>query len=316
MNILVTGSSGAIGKVAVKYFIENHFNVYGIDIRPSDFSDKKYTHKIIDIRQKDILNDYIGNLHIHTVCHLAAHVKVDESETCPSTYYQNNVIGSINILDSMVNNQIKNIIFASTAAVYGFSNLNDDFKETDECKPASVYGKTKLMSEYIIKDYVRAYGINAIVFRFFNVGGTADTDRPYHLIPLIVNRLCDNSDIFINGTDYDTSDGTCVRDYIHVLDICHAFLLATQNNLEGFSVFNLGSGTGYTVREIISACVAYSKSKSKIIIRNRRPGDPDILVADTDKILQELSWIPIRSLEEIITDTMSAYDIKPIIYDF
>ena len=304
MIYIITGASGFIGKKLVERLLKDKESiVIGIDINSSEINNDKYTHKIMDIREKidiDMPDEKV------MIFHLAALISVEDSMSDPNKYYNTNVLGTINVLEFMVKNNIKNIYFSSTAAVYSFgSNL---LKENDECNPSSIYGMTKYHSENIIKFYTERYDINAIIFRFFNVAGGRDTqDKPHHLIPVLVNNI--NKKWYIYGDNYDTKDGTCVRDYIHVDDIVSAFIKIIDYNFK-YEIFNLGSGAGYTVKEIINLLKEIIKKDytiPDIIITNRRDGDPGILVADTNKFRNKTGWRPDKTLNDIIVDTLRAY---------
>jgi UDP-glucose 4-epimerase len=238
--------------------------------------------------------------------------------TNPDVYYKNNIVSLINLLEYCKLKNIENFMFASTAAVY--STISETgYSETDSegSNPISVYGKTKLMGEQILQDYALAYGIKGYIFRFFNVAGGSELNhgQPIHLIPVIINNLIQKKDLYIFGSDYKTRDGTCLRDYIHVKDICSAFKLAIKHGFDhsSFKIYNLGSNQGYTVREIIYKIIEiYRKINNftysiNIIESNRRPGDFDVLLANSNKANLELNWTPEFTLDEIITDTILSF---------
>lgn len=319
MNIVVTGSSGFIGTVLVQDLIHLGYNVIGIDIKLPIIKHIRYTHFQVDITSK-ILNDLPIN-DILCVCHLAAKIRVDESMKDPILYYQHNVNGTLNLLTWCYNKNIKNVIFASTAAVYT-SELSDqngfiESNETDISKIHSVYGKTKLINEQMLHDYAKSYGFKGYIFRFFNVCGGSEKNHesPVHLLPILINNIINSKDINIYGSDYKTTDGTCLRDYIHLKDISNGFIKAVDKGFShtGFKTYNLGSGIGYTVKEIVYNVIsAYNKQKintfySKVNECPRRPGDIDILLANCDKANLELSWKVEHNLESMINDTLSDF---------
>ncbi len=315
MIFIVTGASGFIGQKLVSELLKNkNNNVIGVDIHAYECDNERYSHMMLDIRKKIDIKIPKNNEKI-IVFHLAALISVDESMNDPNQYYDTNVLGTINVLEFMVKNNINNIYFSSTAAVYSFgSNI---FSEQDNCKPTSIYGLTKYHAENVIKFYTKRYNINAIIFRFFNVAGGRDIQlKPHHLIPVLVSNLIkcnfDNTKWYIYGEDYDTTDGTCVRDYIHVDDIVSAFTMILNHNLK-YEVFNLGSGKGYTVKEIMNNLIILIKDKYSnynvpdIIVGNRRDGDPAMLIANIDKFKDMTKWCPKKSLDNIIEDTLNSY---------
>ena len=244
--------------------------------------------------------------------------------TNPSLYYNHNVIGTINLLNWCVKNGVKNFLFASTAGVYGnvLKEGQNGYIESDAGNPFSIYGKTKLMCEQIINDYSKVHEISGYIFRFFNVCGGSELNHgsPIHLLPLIVDRLINKKDVCIFGNDYNTKDGTCVRDYIHLNDISNAFIMAIEREekeLPIVKVYNLGSNEGYTVKEIINKTFEIferlypgTKDKIRIIEKERRAGDFDSLVANSDLIKKELGWESVYTLEEMITDTIKDFKLN------
>jgi len=318
MNIIVTGAAGFIGTVLIQDLLNLGYNVIGVDIAPSIIKNDKYSHYQIDITTKNI--NILPDKDIYCVCHLAAKIRVDESMKDPTMYYHHNVIGTLNLISWCHDKNITNIIFASTAAVYT-DKKDDGFDENDETeisKIQSVYGKTKLMNEQMLHDYALSYNFKGYIFRFFNVCGGSEKNHgtPVHLLPIIINNIINNKQINIYGTDYKTVDGTCLRDYIHLKDISNGFVKAIQKGFthNGFKTYNLGSGNGHTVKEIIYQTIkVYNeyKNNTKCINVNhttRRPGDIDILLANTNKALKELEWTPKHTLNEMIYDTLIDFE--------
>ena len=258
---------------------------------------------MIDLRQEIDNQEINGIVKQHEkvyVFHLAAEIEVERSMSYPEEYYQSNVVTTLNVLKLMRDLKIKQLFFASTAAVYAGSGV---FKETDTVNPGSFYGITKYLAEELIKSYTKLFGIKAVIFRFFNVAGGRDTNpTPHHLIPILIQK----KDWFIYGDDYQTKDGTCIRDYIHVDDITDAFLLAV-NVSSNYEVFNLGSGMGYSVKEIMAETKIVTKRTPEINVSSRRVGDVDMLVANIDKAKKRLGFQPKKSLHTIISDTLEAY---------
>src|SRR5437773_3449232 len=280
-TIIVTGASGFIGSQLVQDLLES-YDIIGIDIESPNseiLQNPRYRHLRLDLTDTDTYN-LIPTENIKCICHLAAKIRVDESQSDPQLYYQNNVVATLNLLKWALHNNIKNFLFASTAAVYG-NPSNNSFVEEDAGNPASVYGRGKLMVEQILADYSVAYGLRGYIFRFFNVCGGAESNHPkaIHLIPIIANNLIESKDIKILGTDYKTKDGTCVRDYIHYKDITRGFVMAINCGFShtNFKTYNLGSGSGYSVREIVTKSVEWYTQNigipsSSIVEASRRPG--------------------------------------------
>jgi len=323
-TILVTGSSGFIGSILVQDLLDKNYKVIGVDLIPSAILHDNFTPYILDLTQKNVLNiiNFLAN-EIYCVCHFAAKIRVDESMLDPGLYYEHNVTATSNLLIWCKENNIKNILFASTAAVYGnpLSDLNNGYKENEAGNPVSVYGKTKLICEELIKDYNIAHQFKGYIFRFFNVCGGSELNhgKPLHLIPIIINNIIHRKNIQIFGTNYNTKDGTCVRDYIHLKDISNGFILAIENgfDIKDIKIYNLGSEEGFTVKEIINKTLEiFDKlhpnyiQDIKIIESNRRLGDFDFLIADNSLCKHQLNWSPIYNLTEMITDTINSFDIN------
>lgn len=242
--------------------------------------------------------------------HFAAFIEVGESVVDPSKYYENNVGKVINLLNQMLESNIKYFVFSSTAATFG-EPIKQKIDETHPQNPINPYGSSKLMVEKILKDFDIAYGFKSVILRYFNAAG-ADMDGligeshnpETHLIPVITQVANGKRDsIKIFGTDYDTFDGTCIRDYIHVYDLAKAHIQSMQKMIdENISLdYNLGNGTGYSVRQIIESVKKESKVNFKVIEDKRRKGDPSILIADPTKILNELDFKFEYSLDDIIS---------------
>ncbi len=311
-ELLITGGAGYIGSHMVRKLLTEDYTpvvidnlVYGhkqalpknISFYQGDISDQKLLAKIFREHQ------------IKAVLHFSAYAYVGESVENPRKYYENNVVGTLNLLNSMLAADIKYFIFSSTCATYGMP-LTKKLTETHDQKPINPYGNTKLMIEKILADYDKAYGLKHINLRYFNAAGADDSgeigeahDPETHLTPLVqqnIKGLRKNIKVF--GTDYSTSDGTCIRDYIHVNDLADAHLLALQylfkNNKS--DSFNLGNENGYSVFEVIEACEKIARKKAHIINAKRRAGDPPVLVADASKAKKLLRWKPKYDLTDIV----------------
>lgn len=300
--ILVMGGAGYIGSHTVRHLLDKGYEVLVAD-------NLIYGHKeAVDKRAKfvyaDLLNPYsldelFKNNKVDAVIHFAAFAYVGESVNNPEKYYYNNVIGTINLLHTMLKHNVKNIVFSSTCATYGEPKYTP-IDEMHPQNPINPYGRTKLMIEQIFADYERAYGLRHIALRYFNAAGCSadgkigESHNPEtHIIPLVLQAIKgERENIKIFGSDYDTPDGTCIRDYIHVEDLAQAHRLAVEK-LESYSgCINLGTGVGTSVKEIIAAAEAVSGKKCPTEYAARRAGDPARLYADNTKAKAILGWQP------------------------
>lgn len=323
MAILVTGGAGYIGSHTVKYLQEKNEEVIVVDNLNTGHIQSvnvEYFYQV-DLRNKDKMDEIFKKHEISGVIHFAANSLVGESMTDPSIYYNNNVYGMICLLDVMKDNNIKNIVFSSTAATYG-EPVNIPIKETDPTKPTNAYGQTKLAMEEMMKWYNHAYGINYVSLRYFNACGADKSGNigenhttETHLIPIILQVLLGKREkISVFGNDYDTKDGSAIRDYIHVLDLANAHYLAYRYLSDGGSsdIFNLGTGDGFSVLEIINSTEKATGLKVNYEISPRRAGDPAKLIASNEKAKEILGWVPKHSsIEEIISDAWKWHKSHP-----
>lgn len=312
MAILVTGGAGYIGSHTVKMLHEN-----GYEVVVFDSLEKGHRQAVKDtvlvagnLLDEKNLEELFNKYNISSVIHFAAHSLVGESMIDPQKYYINNVTGTLNLLKAMMQNKVDKLVFSSTAAVYGEPNISPITEETEK-KPTNIYGKTKLIIENILEDYNKAYGLNYISLRYFNACGAdesgeigEDHSPETHLIPLVLQTALGNREkISIFGDDYNTPDGTCIRDYIHVNDLAQAHILALKALEKGAksNIYNLGNGNGFSVKEVIEVAEKVTGININKEIADRRPGDPAVLVASSDKIRKELGWQPkYTNLEKII----------------
>lgn len=300
MSVLIVGACGYIGSHATRYFKEKNIDVVAVDNlttghRASIDVDKFYK---IDIRS-DELDKVFKENDIDVVIHFAANSLVGESVVEPFKYYDNNCHGMLKLLEKMMKNDCKRIVFSSTAATYG-DKKTMPIKESDETKPTNPYGKTKLIMEKMMEDFDRAYGIKYVSLRYFNAAGAhpsgdigEDHGKETHLIPIVLQQANGKRDkITIFGDDYPTRDGSCIRDYIHVVDLADAHYLAYKYLLDGneSDIFNLGSGKGYSVKEIVEMAKEVTGKDIVSEIGDRRFGDPASLIASSDKIIKTLGW--------------------------
>lgn len=313
MNVLVVGGAGYIGSHAVSLLKNQGHNAIIYD----DFSKghkevgQILSVKIVegDLGDKAKLKEIFISEKIDVVMHFAAFIEVGESVVDPAKYYENNVAKVLKLLDAMVESNVLKFIFSSTAATFG-EPIMEKINEEHPQNPINPYGQSKLMVEKILKDYEKAYGMKSVVFRYFNACGSdmsgiigESHDPESHLIPLILQAASGRRDsIKVFGTDYATQDGTCIRDYVHVYDLAQAHILGMEKMIKDNQSFNynLGSGSGYSVKEIIDNVKKVTGKDFKVEYVERRAGDPGILIADSTKAEKELDWKPQYSLEQIV----------------
>ncbi|MFH1441417.1 MAG: UDP-glucose 4-epimerase GalE [Candidatus Omnitrophota bacterium] len=311
-NILVIGGAGYIGSHMARLLLETGFNTVIFDNLSTgykEFIPKKAAFIKGDLREEKNISKAFSKYSIDTVMHFAASSLVGESVRDPLKYYENNVYACVNLIKAMIEHKVKKFIFSSTAAVYGKPETVL-IKEDNTIKPANPYGRSKRMIEKILEDIAQTGDLTYITLRYFNAAGahpSAEIGEKHnpetHLIPNILKTAKGaKKELVIFGNDYPTKDGTCVRDYIHVQDLCLAHLLALKalNNKIKNEVFNLGSGNGYSIKEVIEIAQKITGKKIKTKTGPRRPGDPVKLVASAQKAKEILGWQAQYGLEEII----------------
>lgn len=313
MKILVCGGAGYIGSHTAEALLEQNNDVIVVDNLQSGHKEsvnKKAKLYIGDLRDSDFLEKVFTENKIEAVIDFAAHSLVGESVTEPYKYFENNVGGTLSLLNKMREHDVKRIVFSSTAAVYGEPE-NIPILESDKTVPTNPYGESKLTVEKILRWFDEAYGIKYTVLRYFNAAGAhisgdigEDHSPETHLIPIILQvALGKREAISIYGNDYPTEDGTCIRDYIHVTDLADAHILAVKRLIDGgnSATYNLGNGKGFSVKEVIEMTRKVTGRDIKEVVAPRRAGDPSVLIASSEKIISELGWKPIyNSLEKII----------------
>jgi UDP-glucose 4-epimerase len=307
VNVFVTGGAGYIGSVCVEGLLNSGHAVTVYD----DLSEGHGS--AVDPRARFLLGQPAERGHIlnavvearpEAILHFAASALVGESMTNPGKYFRNNVANGLMLLDAAVAAGVKKFVFSSTCAVYGLPDRVPMSEELPE-HPVNPYGESKLMFEKMLQWYGRIHGLEFVVFRYFNAAGASENLGEHHrvethLIPRVLKVAQGQlSHCEIYGTDYPTSDGTCIRDYIHIVDLAQAHILALAPGKQG--LYNLGNGDGYSVRQVIRACEEVTGNEIKALEKERRPGDPPKLVASAGKALRELGWKPeFPNLEDIV----------------
>lgn len=321
-TILVAGGAGYIGSHMTALLLERGYEVVVADNLSTGHwqAAKGAKLRVGDLRDSAFLDRLFTEFKIDGVINFAAFSLVGESVKNPLKYYDNNVGGSVSMLKAMERHGIDKIVFSSTAAVYGEPE-KQPIEETDRTEPTNPYGETKLAIEKMLKWSDKAYGIRYVALRYFNAAGSntevgigEDHSPESHLIPLVLKTaLGHRSHIGIFGDDYPTHDGTCIRDYIHVRDLAEAHLLALQYLDRGgvSDAFNLGSGDGYSVKEIIDTARKITGKEIPAIVEPRRAGDPGVLIASNKKAARILGWRPKRDLETIIADAWHWHSTHP-----
>jgi UDP-glucose 4-epimerase len=298
MKVFVTGGAGYIGSICVEQMLDAGHEVVVFD----NFSeghkaavDKRAVLMVGDLQEREIIFTALRAARCDAVMHFAANALVGESMQNPSKYFRNNVSAGVNLLDAMVEAGVKKLVFSSTCATFGTPD-RVPIDETLPQRPINPYGESKLMFEKVLRWYDEIHGLRHVALRYFNAAGASekfgeDHRIETHLIPNVLKcALGQKEYVSIFGTDYETPDGTCIRDYIHIIDLAQAHMLAL--NRDTSAQYNLGTGGGTSVREVIAACQKVSGKPVTVREEPRRPGDPARLIASSDKIRSELGWNP------------------------
>lgn len=310
-KILVTGGAGYIGSFMVRELQAKGFEPVILDNLSQGHKEsvKDFRLEEIDlVTQKEKLDTLLSSEKFDGVIHMASFIQMGESYVNPAKYYENNLIGFINLMDSMKNNNVKNIILSSTAGIFG-NPAKVPIMEDDPKNPLNAYGDSKYMMERMLEDYDVAYGIKFASIRYFNAAGAsldgsigeAHPDES-HLIPNLIKSVLTGAEFTLFGDDYDTPDGTCIRDYVHVLDLTEAHSLAMEALLGGSqsTFFNMGIGKGYSNREVINKVEEVTGIKVNVKVAPKREGDAGTLFASNEKIKKTLNWAPKYDLQKII----------------
>lgn len=318
MKVFVTGGAGYIGSICVEELLNTGHEVTVFDNLSEGHRsavDKRAKFIEGNLGEREHINRALKEAGAEAIIHFAAHALVGESMTNPGKYFRNNVAWGLELLDAAVQNKVRKFVFSSTCATYGPPDkvpMTEDLPQ----RPINPYGESKLMFEKMLQWYQKIFGLEFVAFRYFNAAGASEKFGEHHkiethLIPNVLKvPLGQASQCEIFGTDYPTPDGTCIRDYIHIVDLSTAHILALQPGKQGF--FNLGNGEGYSVREVIKMCEKVSGKKIPAVEKPRRPGDPPRLVASAQKAFTELGWKPkYPKLEDIVSTAWAWHKAHP-----
>lgn len=310
-NILVTGGAGYIGSHTVRLLAARGYNPVVLDDLSKGHREAiaPYPFEQASVQDQARVSEILRKYHIEAVMHFAAHIEVGESVQNPAKYYANNTAGTLCLLETLVENKVPYFVFSSTAAIFG-EPVKEKIDENHPQNPINPYGQSKLLAEKMLTDFDTAYGLKSTALRYFNASGCEDSgeigssyEPETHVIPLILQTALGKRKSFkAFGTDYPTPDGTCIRDYVHVNDLARAHILALEK-MERENVserFNLGSGRGHSVAELIAKAKEITGVDFSVEYTDRRPGDPAVLVADSTKAERVLNWKPQYDLTRIL----------------
>ncbi len=322
MNILFTGGAGYVGSACLRYVMASGHQVVAYDNLVEGHPEAVNGAPLVvgDIRNTELLEQILREHNIDAVMHFAAATNVGESVSNPGYHYDNNIGGTLSLLNAMVAAGVKKLLFSSTCATYGL-NPSSPMAEDAEQDPCSPYARTKLAVEWMIRDFAQTYNIGFTLLRYFNAAGASEDGEfgeyhhpETHLIPLVLDNILQaDTQLKVFGSDYDTRDGTCIRDYVHIEDLASAHLLAMEAiGANSREVFNIGTGHGQSVMDIIDACEMVSGHRVNYKIVARRPGDAPELVANPHKLRTELGWKPkYTHINEIVRTAWTWHKLKP-----
>lgn len=318
MNILVTGGAGYIGSVTCELLLDAGHKVVVFDNLERGHRaavDKRAEFIEGDLREKDSIFSAMQDVRPDAVMHFAAYALVPESMEKPAIYFRNNIVGGVNLVEAMHVAGVARIVFSSTCATYGIPETVPIHEKLPQ-RPSNPYGESKLAFEKILKWYNEIHGMQTVFLRYFNACGATekfgeDHDPETHIIPIVMQcALGQREKVFMYGDDYDTPDGTCVRDYIHIIDLAQAHILAVESDVSG--PFNLGNGSGYSVRQVVETAREVTGREIPAETAARRPGDPDTLVACADKARDVLGWDPkMPEIKNIIESAWKWHQAHP-----
>ena len=322
MNVLVTGGAGYIGSHVVRELIDRGHKVLVLDNLSGghmEAVDPRAQLIVGSTADYELVTTRLKFHQIEAVMDFAAHIDGDESVTDPHKFYQNNFCNTLSLMNAMRKMGVKKFVFSSSAAVYG-NPLFTPINENQTRAAIHPYGRSKLMTEMALEDFCSAYGMGFTILRYFNVAGASldaslgeANHRESHLIPRILRAARDGKEVLIYGTDYPTPDGTCIRDFVHVVDLAHAHVLALEATKPGQGeVYNLGSEDGFSMIEVIEACKKITGCQIKMAVEPRLYGAPDVLVVSSHKIREKLGWNPLYpTMESIVQHAWRWHSIHP-----
>jgi UDP-glucose 4-epimerase len=316
--ILIVGGAGYIGSMVNQLLHQRGYQTVVLDNLSTGHPGTVSSGELVigDLGDRSLVRKLLRSYQIDGVIHFAASISVGESVVAPAKYYENNVCKTVALLDELIAHEIKRVVFSSSAAVYGIPTTVQVAEEAPK-NPINPYGRTKWMVEQVLQDYALPYQLRSCSLRYFNAAG-GDPDGKIrderkvvqNLIPIALRSLLTGNPLPIFGTDYETPDGTAIRDYIHIYDLAEAHLLALESLFAGgvaASAYNLGVGRGYSVREVVAAIEEVTGRRLNLVERERRPGDPPALIADPSKAERELHWRAARSdIQTIVLDAWRA----------
>ena len=320
MNILVTGGAGFIGSITSHELKKQGFKVIILDTLENGYEKAIKGFELVkgNIKDQKLVTKVLKKYKVEAVMHFAAYIEMGESMENPHKYFDNNLVGTVALLEAMIKAGVKKMIFSSTAGVYG-NPKRVPIKEEDRKQPENPYGQAKLMTEQTLEFYNKIYNLKSISLRYFNAAGATldgslgEAHKPEsHLIPNIIKAAIKDEEFTLFGDDYPTSDGTCIRDYIHVLDLAEAHILALKALKDGHKtdVYNAGTGKGYSNKEVIEMVRKVTDKDLKVKIDKRRAGDANELIADSSKMQKEFNWQPKYSDLKTIVKTAYKWHLK------
>lgn len=313
-TILVTGGAGYVGSFMAKRLLDVEYSVIVVDSLErgrKEALDSRATFFQGDLRSKDFISEVFKNNAIDVVIHFAGYISMGESMEHPGMYFENNALSTVNLLDAMMANNVKQFVFSSTAGVYG-NPKHIPISEDHAKNPTNPYGESKLMVEHVLVWYREIFNLSYVALRYFNAcgasldGSMGELHKPEtHILPLALKSVAIKRKFTLFGNNYETPDGTCIRDYIHVLDLVEAHLLAVKKieEKEGGYQYNVGTGKGHSNKEILDMVRKVTGENLEVEVAGKRPGDADILIADISKIKGEMGFFPKHSDLETIVST-------------
>lgn len=313
MNVLVTGGAGYIGSHVVRLLTDKGDRVVSVDDLSTGLTDRLNCESVNMLLEGDdapnLLAELMVDNKIDSVIHFAARKQVGQSVEEPEFYFRSNIGGLANLLSAMRTASVKKLVFSSSAAVYGMPDV-EQVSENDDTSPINPYGQTKLIGEWMIQN-AKVWGLSAVSLRYFNVAGAGwpelSDKQALNLIPIVLDRISKGQSVEVFGDDYATPDGSCIRDYIHVMDLARAHIEALNHLAEpGNSIYNVGTGEGSSVMEVIDRIKAVSGLNFDVKISKRRAGDPPKLIASNEKISKDFGWSAEHGLQQIVESAWRA----------